>query len=51
MDIGLFGAVRVIHYGIATNTAQLFAILGFYSPTVGTFFTPDGKIELALHEM
>lgn len=50
-EIGLYRAVRATQYGIAINPAQVFAILELYSPATNTFFTPNGKIGLALHEM
>lgn len=42
---------RATQYGIATNPAQLFAIIELYSPTMGIFFTLDGEMGLALYEM
>lgn len=40
VDIGLLGVIRATQYGIATNLAQLFAILKVYNPATGTFFYP-----------
>ena len=51
LQTGLYGAVRAIQYSILQSTQYFYAVLERYSPKTCTFFTPIGKIGLALHEM
>ena len=51
MWIGLHEAVRATCYGIEISVPNIFAIFWLYCPASGTFFTPVGELELALHEM
>lgn len=50
-DIGLYGTIRNIQYGLLQSAYHLFSILEMYNPKFGAFFTPVGKHGLALHKM
>ena len=51
MQLGLYEAVRATCLGIIINIPTFYAILEMYCLVLGTFFTPVGKLEMALHEM
>jgi len=51
LQIGLYRAVRTVHYGIPQSIQHFYAILKWYNPETCTFFTPIGEMGLALHEM
>ena len=43
--------MRAIQYGISQSAQYFYAILEWYNSETCTFFTPIGKMGLALHEM
>jgi len=51
LQAGLYGAVRIIQYGIPQSNQYFYAILERYNLKTCTFFTPIGEMGLALHEM
>ena len=51
LQVGLYGAVRAVQYGIPQSTNYFYAILERYNPETCTFFTPIREMGLALHEM
>jgi len=51
LQAGLYGAVRAVQCGISQSTQNFYTILEWYNPETCTFFTPIGKMWLALHEM
>lgn len=58
-EIGLYSTICdnmcltiwATEYGISNNLAQFFVILELYYPSSSTFFTPNGKLGIELHEM
>jgi len=51
LQVGLYGDVRAIQYGISQSTQHFYAVLERHNPETCTFFTPIGEIGLALDEM
>ena len=51
MRLGLYEAVRAICFRISISIPTFYAILEMYCLASGTFFTPVGKLGMALHEM
>ena len=51
LQVGLYGAVRAIQYGILQSIQHFYAILERYNPNTCIFFTSIGEMGLALHEM
>ena len=47
----LHEAVKATCFGINISIPNFYAILEMDCPTSGTFFTPVGKLRMALHEM
>ena len=43
--------MRAVWYGIPQSNQYIYAILEQYNPETCTFFTPIGKMGIALHEM
>lgn len=50
-DIGLYGAVRIIQYGLPHSAYHLVSVLEMYHPKSGIFFTLVGELSFALHEI
>lgn len=50
-DIGLYGAIRNVQYGLSYSAYHLFGILEMYKPKSRTFFMLVGELGFALHEM
>jgi len=48
---GLYAPLRATQFGIKTNVNSFFSVLELYNPDSCTFFTSDGELGLALHEM
>jgi len=49
--VRLYHSVRAVQYGLPQSFYNFYGILEHYNPLTGTFFTPDGEIGLALHEL
>ena len=47
----LYEAVRATCYGIQMSVVNFYAIFKLYWPATWTFFTPVGKLSMALHKM
>ena len=50
-SLNLLTPVRATQRGLKINIAQLFSILELYNADTCTFFTPEGELGMALHEM
>jgi len=48
--LGLHKAVRATCHGIEISVLNFFVIFKLYCPASGSFFTPVGELELALHD-
>lgn len=50
-NIGLYGSIKNIQYGLPHSTYHLYSILEIYNFKSEMFFTPIGELNFALHEM
>ena len=50
-QMGLYGAIRAVQYGILQSSHHLYGILECYNLWTCTFFTPVGEIGLTLHDL
>lgn len=50
-DIGLYRAIRNVHYNLPHSTYHLFSILEMYYSDSGTFFILVDEVGFALHKM
>jgi len=51
LQVGLYGTVSAIQYGISQSTQHFYVVLKRYNTETCTFFTPIGEMKLVLHEM
>jgi len=50
-SLDLFTPIRAVRFGLKSNPLQFFSILELYNSDSCTFFTPDGELGMAMHEM
>ena len=50
-SLALFTPIRAVQFGLKSNPLQLFSILELYNSDSCTFFTLDGELGMAMHEM
>lgn len=50
-DIGLYGAIKNIQYGLPHSAYYMFSILEIYIPKSWTFFIPISELGFALYEI